>query len=287
MIREIGFIGLGTVGRHMATHLTRGEYNLTVYDRDPQAIEKLKARGARIASTPMEAAKNKDMVIVILPEREEWEAALAGGEGFLSGISAGSILVDMSTHSLETTTELAEEAAERKIPFLEAPVWGTREHAINALLTVLVGGDPTLLERCREVFSHFGLNIIHVGEVGDATRMKYVVNMVQAGMMAALAEGLVLGNKFGFQAEKVLEVLDSGGSGSPLFNIKGRSVSRGDFSRNMALKYVHDLLETTRRVAEENGLELPAAEAVFQIYEKAMQEGRGEEDFSAIFKVLS
>ncbi|WP_276609588.1 NAD-binding protein [Desulfuromonas acetexigens] len=125
-----------------------------------------------------------------------------------------------------------------------------------------------------------------MGEVGAATRMKFVVNLVQSELMVALAEGLVLGEKLGFNAEKILEVLESGGVASPLFNAKGRSIARGDFSRNLALKYVYEGLMQAKEVADKSSLELPAANAVAKVYEKAVKAGRGEEDFSAVIKEL-
>jgi 3-hydroxyisobutyrate dehydrogenase-like beta-hydroxyacid dehydrogenase len=286
MIKKIGFIGLGTVGRHMAANLVKGHFQLTVYNGHPGEAADLEKLGAKVASTPREAARGQDMVIVILPEKEEMEAALADGDGFLAGLEPGTLLVDMGTHSVEATLRLSEEASKRRVMFLEAPVWGTKEHAASGLLTILVGGDITLLSRCREAFSLFGLNIIHVGQVGDATRMKLVVNLMQAELMQALAEGLVLGEKLGFSADKILEVLESGGVASPLFNSKGRAIARGDFSRNLALKYVYEGLLLVQDAAEKAKLKLPAAEAVRGTFAQAMQDGRGEEDFSAVVKLL-
>jgi len=286
MIREIGFIGLGTVGKHMALNLLKGNYQLSVYDRQDNAVQELVKAGAAAAPTPFAAAKGRDLVIVILPEIEEREAALGGDNGFLAGIDPGTILVDMGTHSLEATRELAAQASKERVLFLEAPVWGTREHAANGLLTILVGGDPSLLGRCREVFSFLGLSIIHIGEVGEATRMKFIVNLVQAELMAALAEGLVFGEKLGFKAEKILECLESGGAASPLFNAKGRSIARGDFSRNLALKYVREGLQAVQKVALQHHLDLPVVAATLKVYDQAVADGRGEEDFSAIVKVL-
>ena len=286
MIKNVGFVGLGTVGKHMAINLMGGNYNLTVYDKKPEAVAELVKRGAKGASSALEAAKGQDMVIIILPEKEELEAALSTEDGLFAGIDPGTILVDMGTHSLETTLELAEEATKKRILFVEAPVWGTKEHAANGLLTVLAGGDQTLISRCRELFSFFALNIIHVGEVGNATRMKYVVNLIQGQLVEGLAEALVFGEKLGFTADRILEVLDSGGVASPLLHSKGRRISRGDFSRNLALKYVLEGLQTAKELADENGLDLPVNDAVIKVYEQAVADGRGEEDFSAVIKVL-
>lgn len=286
MLKNIGFLGLGTVGRHMAANLTKGHYDLTVYDSDPSVVAELVKQGASGAATPREAAKGRDMVVLIRPEKERLRPDIYGPDGLFSGIDAGTILVDMGTHSLQSTMEMAEEAANHRVMFLDAPVWGTKEHAANGLLTILTGGDPALVGRCRELFSFFGLNIIHVGGIGDATRMKFIVNLVQAELMQALAEGLVFGEKMGFSADKILEVLDCGGVASPLFHSKGRTMARGDFTRNLALKYVHEQLELVMEKAKKLGLTLPGAEAACKIYEQADKDGRGEEDYSAIIKVL-
>jgi 3-hydroxyisobutyrate dehydrogenase-like beta-hydroxyacid dehydrogenase len=286
MLRKIGFLGLGTVGRHMAANLLKGNYELTVYDSDPAVVAELAALGATGATTPREVAKGRDLVIYIRPEKERLRPDIYGPDGIFAGIDPGTILVDMGTHSLTSTMEMADEAAKHRVMFLDAPVWGTKEHAANGLLTILAGGDPSLVGRCRELFSFFGLNIIHVGGIGDATRMKFVVNLVQAELMQALAESIVFGEKLGFTADRILEVLDSGGVASPLFHSKGRSIARGDFTRNLALKYVHEQLELVLEKADKLGLELPAAKVACATYEQGVKDGRGEEDFSSVVKVL-
>jgi 3-hydroxyisobutyrate dehydrogenase/2-hydroxy-3-oxopropionate reductase len=286
MLKHIGFLGLGTVGKHMAINLLKGNYNLTVYDSNAEVMAELVKLGANGAGSPREAAKGKDLVIHIRPEKERLRQDIYGPEGIFAGIDPGTTLVDMGTHSLESTKEIAEEATKRRVMFLDAPVWGTKEHAANGLLTILAGGDPTLLARCREPFSFFGLNIIHVGGIGDGTRMKFVVNLVQAELMEALSESIVFGEKLGFSIAKILEVFDSGGVASPLFHANGRTIARGDFTRNLALKYVHEQLELVLEQAHQVGLDLPAAEVVCKNFEQGVKDGRGEEDFSAVVKVL-
>jgi 3-hydroxyisobutyrate dehydrogenase/2-hydroxy-3-oxopropionate reductase len=286
MLKNIGFLGLGTVGKHMATNLLKGNYKLTIYDSDPTVVAELVKLGAKRAGSPREAVKGTDAVIHIRPEKERLRPDIYGPDGIFAGIDPGTILIDMGTHSLESTIEIAEEAAKRRVRFLDAPVWGTKEHAANGLLTILVGGDQTLLASCRELFSYFGLSIIHVGGIGDGSRMKFVVNLVQAQLMEALAESIVFGEKLGFSIDKILEVFDSGGVASPLFHANGRTIARGDFTRNLALKYVHEHLELVLEQAKKLGLELPAGKVACQNYAQAVEDGRGEEDFSAVVKVL-
>lgn len=286
MLKKIGFIGLGTVGRHMAANLTKGNYELTVFDSNQEVVASLVALGAKGAASAAEAAKGRDLVIAIVPEGDELAPLIFGQNGILAGLDPGTILADMGSHSLETTLKIAEDAAKKKVMYLDAPVWGSKEHAANGLLTIITGGDPSLVGKCREPFSFFGLNIINVGQVGDATKMKFIVNLVQAELVQVLAEGLVFGEKMGFNADKILEVLDTRGVASPLFHLKGRAMARGDFSRSLALKYVHEQLHMVMNAARLVGLTLPAAEAASKVYEEAVEAGWGEEDFSAVIKVL-
>lgn len=286
MLRKIGFIGLGTVGRHMAANLTKGSYELTVFDSNSEVVADLVALGAKAAANAAEAAKGRDLVIAIVPEGDELGGLFFGDAGILAGIDAGTILADMGSHSLETTMKMADESARKKVLYLDAPVWGSKDHAANGLLTIMTGGDPSLVGKCREPFSFFGLNIIHVGQIGDATKMKFIVNLVQAELVQVLAEGLVFGEKMGFNADKILEVLDTRGVASPLFHLKGRAMARGDFSRSLALKYVNEQLHMVLNAARLVGLTLPAAEAAGKVYEAGVDAGWGEEDFSAVIKVL-
>ncbi|HIJ86803.1 MAG TPA: NAD(P)-dependent oxidoreductase [Desulfuromonadales bacterium] len=286
MLRKIGFIGLGTVGRHMAVNLAKANYELTVFDMEAAVVQELTVSGARASSSAFEAAKGRDLVIAIVPEGDELGPLFFGEQGILAGIDSGTILADMGSHSLETTMKLAEECARRNIHYLDAPVWGSKDHAVNGLMTIITAGDPALVGKCREPFSFFGLNTIHVGEIGDATKMKMIVNLVQAELVQVLAEGLVLGEKMGFSADKILEVLDTRGVASPLFHQKGRAMARGDFSRSLALKYVNDQLHMAMNASRLVGLNLPAAESASKVYQAAVDAGLGEEDICAIIKIV-
>ena len=286
MIQKIGFIGLGTVGRHMAANLTKGGYELSVFDSEQSVVSELVTMGALAASSALEAAKGRDLVIAIVPEGDELGPLFFGETGILAGIDPGTILADMGSHSLETTMKLSDECTKKHLLYLDAPVWGSKDHAANGLMTIIAGGDPSLLGKCREPFSFFGLNTIHVGQVGDATKMKFIVNLVQAELVQVLAEGLVFGEKMGFNADKILEVLDTRGVASPLFHLKGRAMARDDFSRSLALKYVNEQLHMVMNAARLIGLKLPAAEAAVKVYQAGVDAGWGEEDFSAVIKVL-
>lgn len=286
MLRKVGFIGLGTIGRHMAVNLVKGEYDITVFDTDPAKIADLVSMGAKGAVTAAEASRGKELVISIVSEGDEQGPLFCGETGLLAGIDPGTIFADMGTTSLETTMKMAEETTKRGGLYLDAPIWGNKDHAASGLLTIIVGGDPAVIGRCREPFSVFGLNTIHVGEIGDATKMKFIVNLAQATLVQVLAESIVFGEKMGFNADKILEVLDTRGVASPIFHLKGRAMARNEFTRSLALKYVNDGLHLVMNAARLVGLTLPAGEAASKMYEKGVEAGYGEEDFSAVIKVL-
>ena len=286
MIKEIGFIGLGTVGKFMAMNLLKGNYNVTVYDDNAEAVQALVDKGAGAAASAIDAARGKDLVMTVMPGEDALKNALSVDGEFLAGVAPGTILCDLGTHSLELTKEIARQTAKKKVLFIDAPVWGTKEHAAHGLLTILVGGDNSVVSRCREALTYIGLNILHVGDAGDGTKMRFVVTLVQAQLMEALAEGLILGDRLGFTSDQILEVLDAGGVGSPLIHKKGRSMARGDFTRNLALKYVYNGLCKVKEAADITGARLPGMEATLEVYAEAMEDGRGEQDFSAIIKVL-
>lgn len=286
MLQRIGFVGLGTVGFHMAANLMKGDYELTVFDPNSGRADELKALGANVAMSAADAARGKDLVIAIMTEADELGPILFGDNGILAGLDSGTIFADMGTHSLGTTLKLAEETSKKNCFYIDAPVWGSKDHAANGLLTIIVGGDPAIIGKCREPFSFFGLHTIVVGQIGDATKMKFIVNLVQGELVQVLAEGLVFGEKMGFKADKILEVLDTRGVASPLFHLKGRSMCRGDFSRSLALKYVNDQMHLVMNAARLVGLHLPLAEAATKVYDQGVEAGWGEEDFSAIIKVI-
>lgn len=286
MLKKIGFIGLGTVGRHMAVNLVKGEYDITVFDADPAKIADLVSLGAKGAANAAEASRGKELVISIVSEGEELGPLFCGETGVLAGIDPGTIFADMGTTSLETTMKMADETVKRGALYIDAPIWGNKDHAASGLLTIIAGGDASTIGKCREPFSVFGLNTIHVGEVGEATKMKFIVNLVQATLVQVLAEGIVFGEKMGFNADKILEVLDTRGVASPIFHLKGRAMARNEFTRSLALKYVNDGLHLVMNAARLMGLTLPAGEAASKMYEKGVEAGYGEEDFAAVIKVL-
>ncbi len=195
----------------------------------------------------------------------------------------GTLFADMELPPLRQLK--CEETTKKRCFYLDAPVWGNKDHAANGLLTIIVGGDPAIIGKCREPFSIFGLNTITVGEVGDATKMKFIVNMVQGTLVQVLAEGLVFGEKMGFSADKILEVLDTRGVASPIFHLKGRAMSRNEFARSLAMKYVNDGMHLVLNAARLVGLHLPAVRRPSKMYEKGVEDGYGEEDFSAVIKV--
>lgn len=203
------FLGLGAIGAPMAAHLaTKGP--LTVWNRTPErAAEFARRHGARVASTPREAAAAADVVITCLPTSREVEALLEGGDGLLAGLQRGALLIDCTSGDPGASRRIAERLARAGIAFADAPVSGGTSGAEAGTLTVMVGGDRATFERARPVLSGFGKRIEHLGPVGAGHAMKAVNNALLAVNILAVGEGLAALVKSGVPARTALDVLNA------------------------------------------------------------------------------
>ncbi len=169
---KIGFIGLGIMGKPMAKNLIKAGHELTVFDIVESAVEELEKLGADRTRSSKEAASKVDLVITMLPDSPDVEKAALGAEGVFEGIRAGSTYIDMSTISPITTKKVAEAATRKRVRVLDAPVSGGEKGAIDATLTIMVGGSKQVFDECLPVFQAMGKNIVYCGEVGSGQVVK-------------------------------------------------------------------------------------------------------------------
>jgi 3-hydroxyisobutyrate dehydrogenase len=209
MIERVAFLGLGAIGRPMAARVARA-WPLTVWNRTASVATGLATTtGAVAAATPAQAARGAQVVITCLPTSAEVEALLEGTEGLLAGLVPGSVLVDCTSGDPAGSARILKKLAAAGVGFLDAPVSGGTNGAEAGTLTVMVGGDPALLERVRPVLAAFGSRIAHMGPVGTGHAMKAVNNALLAVNILAVGEGLAALVKAGVPAEKALEVLNT------------------------------------------------------------------------------
>lgn len=288
MTQTIGFVGLGLMGAPMARNLARAGYRLRLHSRTRARAEAVAAQapGARVCGSPAEAAEGSAFVITMVGDVPDLEQALWGERGALEALGAGSVLLQMATVSREQVRRAAEACARRGAALLDAPVTGGRVGAEQGTLTIMVGGEAEALERARPVLSAVGRTIVHVGGVGAATLVKLAVNVIQAGMVELLAEGLVLARRAGVRPQALLSVLEASAGGAPLLKLKGEALTSGDYGPQFALKWMDKDLRLAAEEAKGVGAALPVATAVAAFYSAARARGHGEEDYAAVARLI-
>ncbi len=284
-----GFIGLGIMGSAMAANLLKAGHSLTIWNRSPGKCGELVSCGAKMASSPREVAERSEITCVMMAAPDAVESVRVGVNGIMAGLSAGKGYIDMSTVDAGCSVESARMTREKGALFLEAPVAGSRKPAEDGTLTIMAAGDKALFDMGGPLFAAMGKKVLYLGErIGDAANMKLANNLVMCGALTALAEGVALASKTGLDPLQLLEVLDSGAVSNPMFRLKGGPMAaNGEFPAAFPLKHMQKDLRLALRQAEESGQPLFAAAVINELYKKAVAEGLGESDFSAISMVVS
>ncbi|MDC4206211.1 MAG: NAD(P)-dependent oxidoreductase [Candidatus Manganitrophus sp.] len=282
---KIAFLGLGIMGSRMAERLIRAGFELTVWNRTPGKAEGLKKMGAKEATSPKEAAAEADTAITMLADPASVEQVLLKG-GLLEGLKKGSLYIDMTTVSPETSRKLGAACAERGVAFLDAPVTGSKPAAAAGELLLMVGGDATVLERARPVLQPMSKKIVHMGAIGQGSLMKLVNNLSMAGAMATFFEGFTLGKRGGLSGEAILEVLTSGALASPLLRLKGEAVLKENFEPLFSLKHMAKDVHLAVEESERKEFEAPISRLLDGLFQEAQRRNFGEEDYAALIKVF-
>jgi 3-hydroxyisobutyrate dehydrogenase-like beta-hydroxyacid dehydrogenase len=283
---RVAVLGIGLMGEGMARNLLRGGCAVTVWNRTAGKTAALVHEGAAPAGSPAEAARYAEFVVTMVSDPPALDAVASGPSGLFEGIRSGAVWVNMGTQRVSQILSLAAETARRGASFLDAPVTGSRSGAAEGTLTILAGGSPEVLDRCRPVLEKMGRTVLHVGEVGDGTRAKLVLNLIQSGMLAAWSEGLSLGCRMGLPPATLLRMLENSAGNSGLFRYKGPFLLRRDFSTNFALALMRKDVRLALDEARAAGADLPVAEVVASLFEEAMAAGFGGEDFLALARVI-
>jgi len=284
---RIGFIGIGSMGKPMSINLLRAGYELTVYDIRKEAMEAPVRSGAKAATSPKEVAQASDIVLTSLPTPEALEDVVLGADGVLEGARKGGILIDTSTVSPSTIKKIWAEAKDRGLMVLEAPVSGGVIGAEAGTLTVIVGGDRPVFERCHEILKVLGENIHHVGDVGSGNTVKLVNNLISLVNVVVLSEGMVLGVMAGIEPETLHNVIKVSSGRSYALEVKlPRHISKGDFKQGFALELACKDLGLALDLGREIGVPLFVTSVARQIYELARARGMSRLDHTAVITLL-
>lgn len=279
--RTAGFVGLGVMGRPMAKNLLRAGFGLLVHDRVQPAVDELVSLGARDGAS-LAGVAEADLVVTMLPDTPDVEEVLFGPGGLAGAMRPGTILVDMSSISPVATRAFAQRLGERGIAMLDAPVSGGVGGAEAGTLSIMVGGDAEVLERCRPVLAAMGTTISHIGGAGAGQVCKACNQVAVALSIQAVAEAMTLARKSGVDPAKVRAALLSGFAHSRALDLHGRRVLEGDYAAGFRVQLQRKDLKLALETGAASGTPLPGTALVQQLYGVLDATGRGHLDNSAL-----
>ncbi|MBP3652733.1 MAG: 2-hydroxy-3-oxopropionate reductase [Clostridia bacterium] len=279
---NIGFIGLGIMGKPMAKNLVKAGYTLYVYDCVRAAVDDVAAAGANACASIAEVCENADTIVTMLPNSPHVKAVALGEGGIAENAKPGTLLVDMSSIAPEAAKEIHAALAEKNIRMIDAPVSGGEPKAIDGSLAIMVGGEEADFERAKPLFDVMGSSATLVGDIGSGNTCKLTNQVIVALNIAALAEGLMLAKKSGADPERVFNAIKGGLAGSTVMNAKAPMMIAGEFNPgfriNLHIKDLHNALDT----GEANGSPMPLTAMAMQIFQTLKADGNEVKDHSAM-----
>jgi 2-hydroxymethylglutarate dehydrogenase len=283
---KLGFVGVGNMGKPMATNLIKANHQLAIYDVNPQPLAELAKMGAVVKSKPSEVALGAEVIFLSLPSHIVVEEVMLGGDGVFSTLKKGQIVVDMTTSLPSVSRKIAQKVKEVGADFLDASVSGGPDGATAQTLTFMVGGDASVLEKVRSLLETLGKKIFYIGSQGLGNTMKLVNNLISITNTACFIEGLVLGTKAGIRPETLFEVISSCSGNSYAFQKKAPRILNGNFKAMFALDLEYKDLYVGNMLAQELKAPIFLASVARQLFEMARAKGLGTEDNIALVKVF-
>src|SRR5262245_5417343 len=270
---RVGVIGLGIMGAPMARNLLRAGHAVIAHGRSPGRVESLVGLGASAAPSPSALAARVEAVVTSLPDGPDVEQVVAGPDGILAGASPRLLVIDTSTIAPDVARRLAEGSAARGVDFLDAPVSGGQQGAVDGTLSIMVGGDAGAVARARPVLDAIGRKVTHMGGPGQGQMTKLVNQVVGATTLAAVAEGLLLAAAAGLDPVAVVEAVGSGAAASWQLSNLGPRMQKGDFAPGFMVRLQQKDLRLALAAAASLSVPLPATAVVHQLL--ALVEARG------------
>jgi len=282
----VGYIGLGIMGTAMVENLAKAGHKVNVYARRKASIEALKTDNIEVFASPAALAEASSIVISCVSDTPDAEEVLIGPQGAINGIQPGSLVIDMSTISPESTRNMAIQFSKAGASMLDAPVSGGEVGAIAATLSIMVGGEAKDFERARPVFECLSKNIIHVGESGAGQVTKACNNLVAAQTVVAVAEAYLLARSCGVDPAKVRDALLGGFAYSRVLELHGQRVLDDNYVPGFKTKLHAKDIRIALESAEKNSIKLPGTELSDHYLQALLEQGNGELDSSAIAKII-
>jgi 3-hydroxyisobutyrate dehydrogenase len=285
---KVAFLGLGVMGYPMAGHLARAGHQVTVYNRSAAKAQAWLAEcpGQHSAPTPREAAAGADIVFACVGNDSDLRSVVLGPDGAFAGMKPGAVFVDHTTASASVARELAGEALQRGLQFIDAPVSGGQAGAVNGVLTVMCGGDAATFDKVRPVAMAFSRAFTLIGESGAGQLAKMVNQICIAGLVQGLSEAIAFGQHAGLDMKLVLDVIGKGAAQSWQLDNRGKTMVDDQFNFGFAVDWMRKDLGLVLDEAKRNGARLPVTALVDQFYADVQKLGGGRWDTSSLIKRL-
>ena len=282
----VGFIGLGIMGLPMSQNLIKAGFPLVVYNRTREKTKALADQGATVADSAMEVARQSTTIIIMVSDSPDVEDVVLGKDGVIEGVQGGSVVIDMSTISPSVTREIGSRLAEKGVGMLDAPVSGSSWAAVDGTLSIMVGGQAQVFQRSLPVLEAMGSRIIHIGPEGMGQVAKLVNQVIVAGTLAAVCEGLLLGAKSGVDLDKVFQAVTGGAANSWQLENLGSRILKRDFDPGFSVKLMLKDQRLVNQAAQEMELPMPVSAVARQFFYLLGQKGLGEEGTQSYIKGL-
>ena len=286
MQARLGYIGLGLMGKPIASNLLKAGFPLTVHNRSRAAVDELVGLGARAADTPRAVAEASDFVFASLPDSPDVESVVLGPRGVREGCRPGMVFIDNSTIKPETARHIAAELAAVGVAALDAPVSGGDVGARAATLAIMVGGPKEAFDRVLPAFQAMGKTVTHVGESGAGQVAKACNQIMAAATMVAMSELLLLARKSGVDPQRVVEAIRGGAAQCWTLDVKPPRLFAGERRPGFKASMMHKDLAIVLDTARTFGMPLPMSALNLQLYESMLQMGLGDLDNSAVIGVF-
>lgn len=280
---KLGFIGLGNMGNRIAKRLLDHGYQLTVYDLDAAKAPALAAAGGMVAKDIPELVGSSDVLLTCLTNDEAVESVFTGSEGIFAGARPGTVVLEMSTISPQTSRELHALGTKRSIEVMDVAISGSTPAAEEGTLTLLVGGNRELFRAAKPIFQAIARQFHLLGDSGSGTTMKLVVNTLLGVGMQAIAEAVVLGEKAGLDRERLLEVLSKTAVVAPAHVGKLARLATNDYSPQFPLRLMNKDFHLILTAAAQEHVSMPVTEAAYRVNSEELAHSE-EEDFSAVLR---
>jgi 2-hydroxy-3-oxopropionate reductase len=281
-MKNVGFIGLGIMGKPMAKNLLKAGCKLVVYDINADPVRELVAAGAKEGKSSQDVASQSEVVITMLPNSPEVKDAVLGEKSVIQGAKPGTILIDMSSISPIASKEISEKLKQKGILMLDAPVSGGEPKAIEGTLAIMVGGPHETFENVKDILGAMGSSVNLVGEIGSGNITKLANQIIVALNIAAMGEAMVLATKAGVDPEKVYRAIQGGLAGSTVLDAKMPMVLDGNFKPGFRIElHIKDLMNAID-TANELGSPAILTGRVLEMFQALKAEGKGRNDHSGL-----